>query len=121
VGISRKELPSSLFYTAVFHQFTTVYYYYDSSFSKLVGISREQLPSSSFYTAVYSIFTAVLSGKMGNFRQLLPNRQNLLALFGCCVSANSWLLTAFISSLSGNSEEAGTHSSPLPVHSRKLP
>jgi hypothetical protein len=86
-----------------------------------VGISREQLPYFSFYTAVYSIFTAVLSGKMGNLRQLLPNRQNLLALFGYCVSTNSWLLTAFISSLSGNSEEEGTYSFPLPMHSGILP
>jgi len=121
VGISWKELPSSFFYTAVFYNYTAVYYYCDGFFYKCEGISLEQLPSSSFYTAVYSIFTAVLSGKMGNLRQLLPNRQNLLALFGYCMSTNSWLLTAFISSLSDNSEEAGTHSFPLSVHSRKLP
>jgi hypothetical protein len=67
---------------------------------KCGGISYEQIPFSLFSTAVFY-------ERMGNFRQLLTDQQNLLALLIFCAGTNSGLLPVFISFLPCNYGEEG--------------
>jgi len=105
----------------VFCHSTAVYYYCDGIFYKCGGISSEELPFSFFFTAVYFLFTAVFQAKMGNYRQLLPIQQNLLALFVSSVGADFCCLPAFISSLPDNFENEGISFFLVPMLSIKLP